>query len=106
MRSAFSLVPTKDFTVRFCLRALKKSCRVRDERWLTAPFETTEGTQVPRERGTPQGGVVTPRTQKITSNLSGGWNFGGNRVRIDACRNGLYIYDKWRAQASPKRPNA
>jgi group II intron reverse transcriptase/maturase len=30
------------------------------ERWLTAPFETTEGTHVPRERGTPQGGVVSP----------------------------------------------
>jgi group II intron reverse transcriptase/maturase len=30
------------------------------ERWLTAPFETAEGTQVPRERGTPQGGVVSP----------------------------------------------
>src|SRR5580704_1500220 len=30
------------------------------ERWLTGPFETTEGTQVPRERGTPQGGVVSP----------------------------------------------
>jgi RNA-directed DNA polymerase len=30
------------------------------ERWLTAPFETTEGTRVPRERGTPQGGVVSP----------------------------------------------
>lgn len=30
------------------------------ERWLKAPFETTEGTQVPRQRGTPQGGVVSP----------------------------------------------
>lgn len=30
------------------------------ERWLTAPFETTEGISVPRERGTPQGGVVSP----------------------------------------------
>jgi len=30
------------------------------ERWLTAPFETTEGTRVPRERATPQGGVVSP----------------------------------------------
>jgi RNA-directed DNA polymerase len=30
------------------------------ERWLTAPFETTEGTRVPRECGTPQGGVVSP----------------------------------------------
>jgi group II intron reverse transcriptase/maturase len=29
-------------------------------RWLKAPFETAEGTQVPRERGTPQGGVVSP----------------------------------------------
>jgi group II intron reverse transcriptase/maturase len=30
------------------------------ERWLLAPFETTEGTQVLRARGTPQGGVVSP----------------------------------------------
>jgi len=30
------------------------------ERWLVAPFETAEGEQLPRERGTPQGGVVSP----------------------------------------------
>jgi RNA-directed DNA polymerase len=30
------------------------------ERWLTAPFETAEGTCQPRDRGTPQGGVVSP----------------------------------------------
>jgi RNA-directed DNA polymerase len=30
------------------------------ERWLTAPFETEDGTRLPRERGTPQGGVVSP----------------------------------------------
>jgi RNA-directed DNA polymerase len=30
------------------------------ERWLSAPFETTEGRQLPRDRGTPQGGVVSP----------------------------------------------
>ena len=30
------------------------------ERWLTAPFETAEGEQLLRERGTPQGGVVSP----------------------------------------------
>jgi group II intron reverse transcriptase/maturase len=30
------------------------------ERWLTAPFETAEGISVPRERGTPQGGIVSP----------------------------------------------
>src|SRR5437667_8641911 len=29
-------------------------------RWLTAPFETAEGEQLPRQRGTPQGGVVSP----------------------------------------------
>lgn len=30
------------------------------ERWLTAPFETADGQRMPRERGTPQGGVVSP----------------------------------------------
>jgi group II intron reverse transcriptase/maturase len=30
------------------------------ERWLTAPFETAQGARVPRDRGTPQGGVVSP----------------------------------------------
>jgi len=30
------------------------------ERWLTAPFETADGTCLPRARGTPQGGVVSP----------------------------------------------
>jgi group II intron reverse transcriptase/maturase len=30
------------------------------ERWLTAPFETAEGVRILRERGTPQGGVVSP----------------------------------------------
>ena len=30
------------------------------ERWLTAPFETEDGIRLPRERGTPQEGVVSP----------------------------------------------
>jgi group II intron reverse transcriptase/maturase len=30
------------------------------ERWLVAPFETQDGTQLARERGTPQGGVISP----------------------------------------------
>src|SRR5258706_1695259 len=30
------------------------------ERWLTVPFETADGVRVPRTRGTPQGGVVSP----------------------------------------------
>jgi RNA-directed DNA polymerase len=39
------------------------------ERWLIAPFETAEGTQVRRDRGTPQGGVITPLTQKVIFSL-------------------------------------
>jgi RNA-directed DNA polymerase len=30
------------------------------ERWLKAPFEAVDGVTVPREKGTPQGGVVSP----------------------------------------------
>ena len=42
MRKAFSLVPTKVFTLRFCLSALKNRCRVRDWRGaeLPRPFPT------------------------------------------------------------------
>ena len=36
------------------------------ERWLTAPMEQN-GTRTEQTRGTPQGGVVTPLTQKVTS---------------------------------------
>jgi RNA-directed DNA polymerase len=39
------------------------------ERWLTASMER-DGETIERTRGTPQGGVTTPRTQKITSDLS------------------------------------
>src|SRR6266567_3204107 len=60
----------------------------------------------PVDEGTPQGGPMTPRTQKITSHLSGGCGFGGNRVRIDVCRKRLYVYDRCRAPAQPRRPSA
>ena len=30
------------------------------ERWLVAPFETAQGERIARDRGTPQGGVVSP----------------------------------------------
>jgi group II intron reverse transcriptase/maturase len=36
------------------------------ERWLTAPMEQADGLKAERTRGTPQGGVVAPRTQKVT----------------------------------------
>jgi hypothetical protein len=47
------------------LRAVRKHCSMPwvllyIERWLKAPMETNEGKQVARERGTPQGGVVSP----------------------------------------------
>jgi len=40
------------------------------ERWLKAPVSLTDGSVLQRDKGTPQGGVVTPRTQKVTSSLS------------------------------------
>ena len=36
------------------------------DRWLRAPVQMADGSLIGRERGTPQGGVVTPRTQKVT----------------------------------------
>jgi RNA-directed DNA polymerase len=36
------------------------------ERWLTAPMDK-DGINIERTRGTPQGGVMTPLTQKVTS---------------------------------------
>jgi RNA-directed DNA polymerase len=36
------------------------------ERWLTAPMEK-DGELIERTRGTPQGGVLAPRTQKVIS---------------------------------------
>jgi RNA-directed DNA polymerase len=35
------------------------------ERWLKAPVQLEDGTLEPRERGTPQGSVITPLTQKV-----------------------------------------
>jgi hypothetical protein len=78
--------------------------------WLKAPIE--EGDKDGKSRisggknstcGTPQGGVMTPRTQKITSNLSGGWSFCGTQVRVDVCRIRLYVYDRCHAPASRRK---
>ena len=53
------------------LRAVRKhvTCKwalLYIERWLKAPMVKEDGTTMERNCGTPQGGVVTPRTQKIT----------------------------------------
>jgi RNA-directed DNA polymerase len=81
--------------------------------WLQVPVEERDENGKPRVSGgknstcgTPQGGVMTPRTQKITSNLTGGWSSGGSQVRIDACRIRLYVYDRCHAPANPRRQSA
>jgi RNA-directed DNA polymerase len=47
------------------LRAVRRHCSIPwvllyIERWLKAPMETEEGKRIARDRGTPQGGVVSP----------------------------------------------
>ncbi len=80
--------------------------------WLKVPVEERNENGKPRVSGgkgsscgTPQGGVMTPLTQKVTSSLSGGCGFGGNRVRIDRCRIWFYLYDRCRAPAMFKGLN-
>jgi RNA-directed DNA polymerase len=53
------------------MRAVRKHARERwvelyIERWLKAPAQDEQGKCTDRDKGTPQGGVTTPRTQKIT----------------------------------------
>src|SRR5216683_2805401 len=57
----------------------------------------------PSVEGTPQGGPLTPLTQKVTSSLSVGSGIDENRVRIDGCRIWFYLYDRCRAPAMLKR---
>ena len=52
------------------LRAVRKhiTCKwalLYIERWLEAPMVKEDGTTIERNCGTPQGGVVTPLTQKV-----------------------------------------
>src|SRR5499425_2562760 len=75
------------------------------QKWLKAGV-SEDGQWSESKVGTPQGAVVTPRTQKITSNLNGGWNFGESRVHIDLCRIRLYVYDRCRAPTRPRKPSA
>ena len=41
------------------------------ERWLKAPAQLEDGSLTSRDKGTPQGGVMTPRMQKVTLSLLG-----------------------------------
>jgi group II intron reverse transcriptase/maturase len=88
----------------FLLRAVRKHITGKwvllyIERWLKAPMVQEDGTMIERSRGTPQGGVVTPRTQKITSNLTArsSWSVGHGTANdtssnLDICRIWLYLY--------------
>lgn len=64
------------------------------ERWLKAPVQMEDGSIVPRTAGTPQGGVITPCTQKITFWLRGlcgcfGWCAGPSARRVGWQRDGV-----------------
>jgi hypothetical protein len=72
------------------------------QKWLKAGV-MEDGVWSETEAGTPQGAVMTPRTQKVTSSLSVGSGIDENRVRIDGCRIWFYLYDRCRAPAMLKR---
>jgi RNA-directed DNA polymerase len=76
------------------------------QRMLKAKVVLPDGAKASTEEGTPQGGPMTPRTQKVTSTLSGGWDSDESRVRIDGWRIGLYVYDRCRVPAMLRRPSA
>lgn len=55
------------------------------ERWLTAPFATKDGTQLPRQVGTPQGGVISPLLMNLFMH---------------------YTFDQWMERTHPRCPFA
>lgn len=70
------------------MRAVRKhtDCRwvlLYTERWLKAPFQTAEGTERPREKGTPQGGVVSPLLANLFLH---------------------YVFDEWMRRNRPQNP--
>src|SRR5580692_5894225 len=74
-------------------------------RWLKAGV-LEKGEVHLNEEGTPQGGSITPRTQKITSNLSVPWGTAGDAsLPLDLCHIWLYSNVVCPAPAQPRRLN-
>jgi len=111
LKGYFDSIPHSQLLACVRMRIVDRSVLQLIRMWLEAPVvERSDGqggggTWSRPKKGTPQGGVATPLTQKVTSSLSGGCGFGGNRVRIDGCRIWFYLYDRWRAPAMLKRLN-
>lgn len=55
------------------------------ERWLTAPYEASDGEVTRRNRGTPQGGVISPLLMNLFMH---------------------YAFDKWMERSHPRNPFA
>ncbi len=95
-----------EWTIRFIQhRVADKRIHRLIQKWLKAGI-SEDGEWSETKVGTPQGAVVTPRTQKITSNLSGRRSTGISEVHLDRCLKELYLYVRWPALTTPRRRSA
>jgi hypothetical protein len=112
LKGYFDSIPQDQLMACLRMRVVDRSVLKLIRMWLETPVVEPGGDRGEPDKGsraykgTPQGGVMTPRTQKITLNLSGGCGFCGNQVRIDSCRIRLYVYDRCHAPAKSKKPSA
>jgi RNA-directed DNA polymerase len=109
----FDTIPHRELIQCVARRVVDRDVLHLIKMWLKVPVEERDENGKQRMSGggnstcgTPQGGVMTPRTQKITLNLIGGWSFCGSRVSVDVCRIGLYVYDRCPAPTRPRKPSA
>ncbi len=109
LKGYFDSIPHRQLLACVRMRVVDRSVLQLIRMWLEAPVvERKEGQGGGNKwsrpkKGTPQGGVMTPLTQKVTSSLSVGSSIDENRVRIDGCRIWFYVYDRCRAPAMLKR---